>query len=638
MPPKKATYRRVGAVASSPSSPSRRSARLSPSLGSSVLPHIPTKHSFAYGSSATPLLPHMLAAKHHKNLEEMADSIEDAVQIAKERERSESVNGSPSVSTRSRRKSFSQSASPPRRSRRQPTPDELQLLTSLNEASSATPSTPVRHSFSSGSSPARDVVATQLYPRLMQRENTPNGDGIPLDPHVSGLDSDNLSVISYNVERDVHDDDLQRTRSNITAPPRRFSGLAFAQGTIEEEDEPSYHPPRAESMVEFDDGVPPYHPSRSESIMDFDDGAPARTIIPDHSYAEPLSEEYSDESSQRGRPGSKDGYVAWFLRFLIAGLVVFGAVTFVLDPRSPFPPGGKSPIRFNDSRLDALSHEVVHLGVQVSSLSRDVKSVKTEVSRIPIPTTIIQHPNNDRQEMVKTNFLSIGHGVIVDPYMTSPSVGRQLTWFQNFYMWLAGHKHLRPQPPLAALTPWEDFGECWCSAPRKGMTQLAILLGRRIVPEDVVVEHLPKAATIRPEVAPQQMELWVRYRYVGKGARPYRWSFSSLLRGYPENIAGQDSLAPDRKLLRGPVMEALRLAWRGESDEAFSDDKLLGPDFYRIGKWTYDINESSHIQKFPVAALIDSDELRVDKVVFRVISNWGANETCIYRLKLHGKL
>jgi hypothetical protein len=160
-----------------------------------------------------------------------------------------------------------------------------------------------------------------------------------------------------------------------------------------------------------------------------------------------------------------------------------------------------------------------------------------------------------------------------------------------------------------------------------------------MVPEDVVVEHMPKAATLTPGVAPQKMELWVRYRYVGKDTRPYRRTMSSFfLRWLPKNIAGQDNIDPDSKKLRGPVMEALRLAWVGEPDKAFSDDELLGPHFYRVGKWTYDINDDNHVQKFPVTAMIDSDQVRVDKVVFRVNSNWGANETCIYRLKLHGKV
>ncbi|OJJ61851.1 hypothetical protein ASPSYDRAFT_54814 [Aspergillus sydowii CBS 593.65] len=619
MPPKKAANRRAGAVASS-GSPSRRSTRLSPGLGGSALPNIPTKQSFAYGSSSTPILPHTLAAKPHKNLEEMADSIEDAVQTAKEREIS---SNSPSVSTRSRRKSSAERTPPPRRPRRQPTPDEVQLQASLDEASSAAPSTPTRHTFSSDGSPPREVVATHLYPRIMQREASPTQVEVPFDSHMHG---DNSSVISYNVERDVHDDDLRRTRSNITAPPRRFSGLAFAQNPIEEEDEPTDH-----------------GPSRSGSAEQSVHEAPARTIIPDHSYVESHPEEDQYGSPRRPPtnwedPSPKDGFVDWTLRFSMVAFVFFGCYIFgSMIYNRPYPPSNGA-IRFNNTDLDALSNQVVHLGSQVSSLSRDVRSVRAEISSIPAPTTVFQHPSGGRQELAKTNFLSMGHGVIIDPYMTSPTVGRQLTSFQRFYMWLAGDKHMQPQPPLAALTQWEDFGECWCSAPRKGMSQLAILLGQRIIPEDVVVEHLPKAATIRPGVAPQEMELWARYRYVGKGSRPYRWSVSSFLRGSPQNIAGQDALPSDRRILHAPVMEALRIAWRGEPDEAFSDDKLLGEDFYRISKWRYDINESNNIQRFPVTAVIDSDEIRVDKVVFRVNSNWGGNETCIYRLKMHGKM
>ncbi|KAL4943619.1 hypothetical protein BDV06DRAFT_189518 [Aspergillus oleicola] len=637
MPPKKAANRRKGAVEASPSG-SRRSARLSPGLGSSILPNIPTKQSFAYGSSATPILPHMLAAKPRMNLEEVADSIEDAVQIARERERSESVN-SPSLSARSRTRTPIETASP-HRARRQPTPDEVQLLNSLHEASSATPSTPVRHSISSGSSP-RDSFAQQLYPSAMDQEPSLIQEEAALEPQLNNFD--NMSVVSYNVERDIHDDDLKRTRSNISAPPRRFSGLAFGHSTIQEEDEPSYT------------SQPSYTsrpPSRLQSDQSFNEGVPVRTTIPERSYEEPLPEKKSQspprtrkhrkspkaESRQerQDQQKHKESNITWLLQLLV--VTVLALVLYSLTKNmGPSYSDGTTPIRFNNSGLDALSNQVVNLGAQVSTLSKDVKSVRAEVSRIPAPTTIFQYPNK-RQEIIKTNFLSMGHGVIIDPYMTSPSAGRQLTWLQEFYLWLAGDKHLRPQPPLAALTPWEDFGECWCSAPRGGMSQIGILLGRRIIPEDVIVEHLPEAATIRPEVAPQEMELWARYRYISKNARPYKSTWSTWLWGYPENIAGQDALAPDRKVVRGPVMEALRLTWRGEPDSAFSDDGLLGPDFYRIGKWTYDVHEKTHVQRFPVNAFLDTDELRVDKVIFRVKSNWGGNETCIYRLKLHGKL
>ncbi|KAL4887309.1 hypothetical protein BJY04DRAFT_175597 [Aspergillus karnatakaensis] len=632
MPPKKANAKRAKKMADSNSgSPSRRSARLTPNMDNTILPNIPTKTSFGYGSSATPILPHMMRPKAQLNLHEMADTIEEAVQEAKDREDSESAQGTPNIGARRRRKSVSQSASPPRRTQREPTPDETQLhqtleasvpreksnsVVSRRSSVGSIPSIPTRHSFSTVSSPGRGAPAQQLYPRGLQKSPSPIRQENPLEI-PNGLGLDNESVISYNVERDVHDDDLQRTRTNITAPPRRFSGLAFPQATIEEEDEPQYQS------------------SRSPSVATSINEAPARTIIPDRSFSEPLDEEHPEKHvPEEPTPVSKKDYT-WLARLALVGsfiLWVWWTLSHSPNTNTPFPGS------YNNTGLDMLSNQVGNLGSQVSSLSKDVKSVKTELSKVPAPTTIYHYPSKGRQETLRTNFLALGHGVIIDPYKTSPSLGVPRTWFQRFYMWIARGKHIQTQPPLAALTPWEDFGECWCSAPRKGMSQIGILLGRRMIPEDVVVEHMPKSATLTPEVAPKHMELWARYRYVGKDARPYRRSVASLLRNFPDNISGQDPLDPDSKKLRGPVMEALRMAWKGEPDSAFADDELLGPHYYRIAKWTYDINDGNHVQTFPVNARIDSDQVRVDKVIFRVNSNWGSNATCIYRLKMYGKL
>ncbi|KAL2851451.1 hypothetical protein BJY01DRAFT_209034 [Aspergillus pseudoustus] len=629
MPPKRAgTPKRT--------SPRAGSAKPSPTMGVAALPHIPTKHSFAYGSSATPILPHMLAPKPLMNLDEMANDIEDAVQMAKERE-FEELNDNVSVSspTRSRSRSLprdsSELSSPPRRLRRDPTPDETQLLDDLERASngssrfsSLTPVPPSRHSFSSVSSVGlpRGPTANQLYPDAMQRQETPE---TPLTPN-NPLDSSHgdSSIISYNVERNIVDDELTRTRTNITAPPRRLKkgGLPFPH--IEEEDEPLLSSPVPQSSDTgsiFSGPVPTFIPNRS----------------PLHSSSPPRARaEHGSKSRGTGLP--RDGFLPWILRVLLFVMVVYALFT-ISDLARDIPAPGQP----DNSGLTALAKQVNNLGSQVSSISKDLKSVKTEVRKIPPPTTIYQYPKGtgaartDVTKYYKTNFLTVGAGVIIDPYMTSPTAEPKYTMIQKAYMHLTRHQHYHQQPPLAAFSPWDDYGDCWCSAPRQGMTQLAVLLGRRILPEEVVVEHMPKAATIRPEVAPQEMELWVRYRYVG-GGRPYKRSIGSFLLGNPKNIAGQDSLKSDRKILRTPVMDALRLAWRGEPDSSFSDDKLLGPDFYKIGKWTYDINDLQHIQRFPVTAILDSDDVRVDKVVFRVNKNWGGNETCIYRLKLHGRL
>lgn len=85
-------------------------------------------------------------------------------------------------------------------------------------------------------------------------------------------------------------------------------------------------------------------------------------------------------------------------------------------------------------------------------------------------------------------------------------------------------------------------------------------------------------------------------------------------------------------------MDTLRQAYPREPETAYSDDPLLGPSFYRVGRWQYDINGENHVQRFSLDAVIDIPALRVDKVVFRVKSNWGAENTCLYRLRLYGHL
>ncbi|KAL3460327.1 hypothetical protein BJX64DRAFT_263300 [Aspergillus heterothallicus] len=631
MPPKRgATPRRANGA-----SPRAGSVKPSPNLGVGALPHIPTKHSFAYGSADTPILPHMLAPKPLMSLDEMANGIQDAVQTAQERqvdEVNDNLNVSRRTRSRSRLRDSSEPSTPPRRLR-EPTPDQTQLLDELERASntssrfsSLTPVPPSRHSFSSTVSDGLPMgpTANQLYPDMMQRQETPEPPLTPNNPLGSSLGDS--SVISYNIERNIVDDDLTRTRTNITAPPRRLKkgGLPFPHIEEEEEDESLLSSPVPQS-------------SSTGSIS----SEPVRKLIPNRSPLNSSSPPRARADRSTGKHGlglPKDGLFAWILRLLVFMLVV-SALYMIGDSARTVPTPGQP----DNAGLKALAKQVNNLGTQVSSISKDLKSVKTEVRKIPAPTTIYQYPKDtgagrtDVTKYYKTNFLTASTGIIVDPYMTSPTAQPIFSMMHKAWLYLTRRLDKYKRGPQDAFSPWDDYGDCWCSAPRQGMSQITVLLGHRILPEEIVVEHMPKAATIRPEVAPQHMELWVRYRYVGNGARPYKQSISSFLLGNPQNIAGQDYLESDRKILRAPLMDALRLAWRDEPDSSFSDDKFLGPDFYKVATWMYDINDSRHIQSFPVTAMIDSDDVRVDKVAFRATSNWGGNQTCFYRLKLHGR-
>ncbi|KAF9893222.1 hypothetical protein FE257_011645 [Aspergillus nanangensis] len=711
MPPKRSSTRRPGTVSRSPDVHESPSYLPGSGLSSSAtknpaLPDIPVKHSFNYGASSTPLLPRKLAAQGNIDLTEVAKTIDKSIETSQVREKvREKVreNSDSHPNTRSRNPSTT-SLSPPRRNRRAPTPDQTQLFNSLREAtispappdpeieatqSTPTPTPPIPHTLSTASSPATQTLtdprysalqADQLYPSPLQRLGSPGRD-ISLSSPQFDKSFDNESIISWTVERDIHGDDLQRTHGsryreepqgkNITAPPRRFSGLAFTQDTIKEEEEPesefsvskSPSPMPATTIQPKVDIVPELQPelqsesrsvslsrSRSASIQvqPAISSAPAKTIIsyrnipdlsPRQSSPPPMRERsrsHMSEATSSTMASRKNIFIRIGTLMLVATMSCFTVYSFgdsILDFSSNIGShlrwgSGMPPIDLDSTGLEAvhgLSNQVRRLGAQVSSLSRDVEVIRSELDNVAAaPTTIGER----LPPPPKINFLSIGMGALIDPRRTSPAIGRTHKMLEKFSSWLLKTPLRNPLPPIAALTRWEDVGDCWCSARRDGMSQLAVLLGRPIVPEEVVIEHIPKGSTIRPEVAPAKMEMWAKFSVVKTDATLSDQSSPSQPR--PKSPLSEGFS------LHEVVMNTLRVAYLGVAPSAYSGDPYLGSSFYRVGQWKYDIHGPSHIQHFQLDAIIDIPGIRVDYVVFRIKSNWGANETCLYRVKLHG--
>lgn len=296
--------------------------------------------------------------------------------------------------------------------------------------------------------------------------------------------------------------------------------------------------------------------------------------------------------------------------------------------RLPF--GATASLPFNTTGSESvkvLTHHVLRLGNEVSSLSKEMQMIKSEA---PQATTIIERPAKpELSEPGQTNFLSHGMGAIVDPGLSSPTYTLKDTYFQKVSSMLMVSKYGSKPAQFQALLPWDDVGDCWCSALRPdGMSQLSVDLGRPAVPEEVVVEHIPRGATLEPGMAPKEMELWAQFAFLeGEDAPKTFTSWEG------------DTLLANGRTLHENLMEPLRFAYRNEPDRAFSDDEILGPTFYRIGRWTYNLHAVNNVQRFTLDATIDIAGVRVDKVVVRMKSNWGSKETtCLYRVRLHGHL
>ncbi|KAJ5121431.1 uncharacterized protein N7515_009392 [Penicillium bovifimosum] len=522
--------------------------------------------------------------------------------------------------------------------KREPTPDQAQLQQSLYSAvsdqhSDKTPSPPIQHSISTDSSPVqppsqRRLSNSPMYPSPLQR---PGHSGRMNSSPFRHSSVDNASVASWNLERDINDDDLQRTRPsshghNITAPPRRVSGLA---GIYEEnEDVKSEY---ASSVYEYQD-------------------------VPQVGFLRRWLSSEGTEGSQRNW--------ARTVCLLLLVLSLMSMPLLVPKARDYLYPDEFDWVSSETSLpkqevIHSLRNQVSKMDVQMSSLSKEMSSVRSlSLIHDSTPTDAIH-----RKPVHKVNFLSVALGAIIDPANTSPTLGSKRSASMRAVLWASSFITRIPvrsqQSPTSALTSWEEVGDCWCSAPRNGTSQLSVLLGRDIVAEELVVEHIPVGASLEPEAAPRTIEVWARFKVnrhktpvkakLTPEAAPGRTGFfkvfgDATVSQTPPSTDAPSSretglggfLIPGIGTLHGLLMDLLQRSNPFEDPSAYSDDPILGPNFYRIGKVEYDLHGPDYVQSFKLNTIVDVNTIRVDKVVFRVTENWGAKHTCIYRFKLHG--
>ncbi|PGH32968.1 hypothetical protein GX50_04250 [[Emmonsia] crescens] len=668
-----------------------------PDLGNPSLPDVRTQQSFAYGSTKTPALPRQLEIDPSMGLSEMVDTLDDGLRQAQDRDlarveepthpdpekrqtRSMSVSIRSSMSpapepasrrTPSRKTTTRSKTSSRRAVSRQPTPED-QLLESLREVSEET----------------EDI----------KREDDASVSALPDTPSVNGSAS-----VSWTTERAIHGT-LPREINTGTRPNYYLrdpygsrpsssqgpSGLSLppTRGPIFEEPfranpplPPPINAPRVPISAAIRRTLPPVPAFNNQQRDQSASKSSASSASSSSSRHTPSSSSHSSPalaavtpaginftSSQRVSGIAKTPPVI----LVTIGLILAAILSyFCRDHACAFPQGLQTRMSHyfcsptssftieNSTTMysDAFHKLSYHVDQRLSDMAKDVAALKNEwnkrlphlkeaLSRSPAATT-------DPLTPPKVNYASVGMGAVVDPYLTSPTMATSAGLVSRIGQYLA--KVPRGSPPVAALQPWDGVGECWCAATRSNVSQLTILLGRAIVPEEVVIEHIPKGATLDAGSAPREMELWVQYTArpptaaaaypPGSGSSipspPSPASSPQPPSSSPSSSPGHPSHSPHHLFfswLRDTILTTLRQVYPDEPASAYSDDALLGPSFFRVGRWQYNIDGGHHIQPFKLDAVIDMPAARVEKVVFRVKSNWGAAHTCLYRVRLHGHL
>lgn len=200
----------------------------------------------------------------------------------------------------------------------------------------------------------------------------------------------------------------------------------------------------------------------------------------------------------------------------------------------------------------------------------------------------------------KINFFAPSNGALVHPLRSSPTRARQRSLPARFLLRMTGLTKYQANPPVTALEPWQDIGDCWCgpdvpSDSAQDVLRLAVTTREMLYPTELVIEHFPAEGSLRPDTAPKTLQLWADFGHL---------SFDEW--------------------------QKLRL-----SD--MQEENMLGNRHAKLGDMEYVSDPgSNHVQRFRLNVNQHGLLYHARDFIIRVKENYGAEFGCLYRVRLHG--
>lgn len=221
--------------------------------------------------------------------------------------------------------------------------------------------------------------------------------------------------------------------------------------------------------------------------------------------------------------------------------------------------------------------------------------------------------------IAKPDFALYSAGGRVIPQLTSNTFEvKPRSWSKYIVGAVTGRGYIMGRPPVTALHPDINVGNCWPFAGTSG--QIGVLLARNVNVTEVTIEHVPTDISYDIRSAPRQMELWGL-------------------------VDGADNIAKVREYQHRVVEKRMEVVKRAEAEglplpldeDAYPPSLPRSPHYLRLAQFTYDIHAPNHIQTFPVPQEVRDIGSDFGIVVLIIKNNWGEEDyTCLYRMRVHG--
>lgn len=155
--------------------------------------------------------------------------------------------------------------------------------------------------------------------------------------------------------------------------------------------------------------------------------------------------------------------------------------------------------------------------------------------------------------------------------------------------------------PALVLDDDTRIGHCWLFSGSQG--QIGISTPAFIHPTNVTIEHIPRAIAADIRQAPRKMILW----------------------GVVDGLENQWIYKTVGERTRGTL---------GRNHPPVTRDEY---SFVELADFVYDITHSRDVQTFAVRSEYRNIGMDVGLFVLEIVDNWGAESTCVYRVRIHGE-